>query len=199
VLESVAGWVAPAATMIAAMMTAANLGARITGWGFVVFSIGSVGWILVALASGQQNLLLTNAFLLVVNVVGVWRWLGRQARYEDGGEAAARASARSPVPTLVSAAGLVGSDVVDSRGARLGAVVDAMLNRDRRDLAYLVVSDNAGAGLTETLRALGPDQVAIEDGKVAVRLDKAAFERLPPIAPDRWPEKAPVSAGAPAR
>jgi hypothetical protein len=33
-LTAMAGWVAPAATMIAAMMTAANLGARVIGWGF---------------------------------------------------------------------------------------------------------------------------------------------------------------------
>lgn len=39
-VEAVAAWVAPVATMIAAVMTAANLGARVTGWGFVVFVIG---------------------------------------------------------------------------------------------------------------------------------------------------------------
>lgn len=41
---SLVGWLATIATMIAAMMTASNLGARVTGWGFVVFSISSVCW-----------------------------------------------------------------------------------------------------------------------------------------------------------
>jgi hypothetical protein len=78
-----AGWVAPAATMIAAIMTAANLGSRVTGWGFAVFCVGAVSWIIVGAGTGQQNLLLSNAFLLLVDVVGVWRWLGRKARYDD--------------------------------------------------------------------------------------------------------------------
>ena len=77
-----AGWLAPAATMIAAMMTAANLGARVTGWGFVVFTVGSIGWCAIALSTGQQNLLWTNGFLTLVNGVGIWRWLGRKARSE---------------------------------------------------------------------------------------------------------------------
>jgi len=57
--------------MIAAMMTAANLGARVTGWGFVVFTVGSLCWTAIALSSGQTNLLASNAFLTVVNPVGI--------------------------------------------------------------------------------------------------------------------------------
>jgi sporulation protein YlmC with PRC-barrel domain len=178
--------------MIAAMMTAANLGARVTGWGFVVFCVGSVAWLVVALGTGQQNLLLTNAFLLVVNIVGVWRWLGRQARYEDGGRAAARRSARAPVPSLFSAAGLAGLPVTGADGEKLGAVVDAMLRCGRNDIAYVVVSDGGSAGLGETLRALAPALLTIGEEDVRVDLDRAAFERLPAIAPDRWPEKLPA-------
>jgi hypothetical protein len=40
-MNDIAAWIAPAATVIAAVMTAANLGARITDWGFVVFTVGS--------------------------------------------------------------------------------------------------------------------------------------------------------------
>lgn len=72
-MGDIAGWVAPVATMIAAIMTAANLGARVTGWGFVVFVIGSVSWSIVGISSGQNNLLWTNGFLTLVNVIGVWR------------------------------------------------------------------------------------------------------------------------------
>ncbi len=90
-MAEIAGWIAPAATMIAAMMTAANLGARVTGWGFVVFSFGSVAWTTVGLTSGQTNLVLSNAFLTIVNLVGIWRWLGRQASLT-------KAAARRPMP-----------------------------------------------------------------------------------------------------
>ena len=67
-LADVAGWVAPAATMIAAVMTAANPGSRITGWGFVVFTVGSLAWTSVGLSSGQTNSLATNGFLTLVNL-----------------------------------------------------------------------------------------------------------------------------------
>ncbi len=43
-MESIATWLAPIATTIAALMTASNLGTRITGWGFVVFTVGSLAW-----------------------------------------------------------------------------------------------------------------------------------------------------------
>ncbi len=37
-------WIATVATVIATFMTASNLGARITGYGFAVFLIGSLPW-----------------------------------------------------------------------------------------------------------------------------------------------------------
>jgi len=40
-MESIATWVAPIATTIAALMTASNLGSRITGYGFIVFTTAS--------------------------------------------------------------------------------------------------------------------------------------------------------------
>ena len=97
--------------MIAAMMTAANLGARVTGWGFVVFTAGSIAWSIVGISSGQTNLVATNGFLTLVNLVGVWRWLGRQRAYEDGGKSATQASRRSAYPTLFTATGVAGLPV----------------------------------------------------------------------------------------
>src|ERR1700742_4375594 len=126
-MEEIAGWVAPIATMAAAMMTAANLGARVTGWGFVVFTLGSICWSLVGLQSGQTNLLATNAFLTLVNLVGIWRWLGRQRAYEDGGKAAAEASRRAAVPTLFTATGVAGMPVVNEAGENVGKAVEALI------------------------------------------------------------------------
>lgn len=93
-MEQIAGWVAPIATTLAAILVAANLGARITGFGFIVFAVGSVAWMIIGLASGQANLLWQNAVLLLVNALGVWRWLGLRARYDRGAAAATRATAR---------------------------------------------------------------------------------------------------------
>ena len=93
---------------MAAMMTAANLGARVTGWGFIVFTLGSICWSLVGLQSGQTNLVATNVFLTCVNLVGIWRWLGRQRGYEDGARAASRSSRAPRNADAVLGDGVVG-------------------------------------------------------------------------------------------
>lgn len=187
-MEQIAGWVAPAATMVAAIMTASNLGARVTGWGFVVFLVGSIAWVLVALASGQQNLLWTNGFLAVVNAIGVWRWLGRQAKYEDGGKAAASKSAARRVPTLFSAASLPGRKLVGPDEQPLGAVVDGMIRCADGRLAYLVVRQGGVGGVGEHLHALKPDEVAFSEDGVTCRLTAEALSQTRPLRPDAWPE-----------
>ncbi len=92
-MEHVAQIVAPVATTIAALMVAANLGSRITGFGFIMFSVGSVAWAAIGLSSGQSGLVWQNIVLFGVNLIGVWRWLGLRARYEKGAAVATRASA----------------------------------------------------------------------------------------------------------
>src|SRR3546814_1528489 len=43
-MEQAAQWIAPVTTSIAAVMVALNGGARLTGYGFIVFAIGSIAW-----------------------------------------------------------------------------------------------------------------------------------------------------------
>jgi hypothetical protein len=187
----IAGWVAPAATMIAAMMTAANLGARVTGFGFVVFTIGSVAWSVVGLTSGQTNLVVTNGFLTLVNAVGIWRWLGRQARYEKGGEQAARASQRRPVRSLFPAGLIAGASVTDADGNTLGTIVDAMLRCEDNAIEYLVLSTGGVGGVGETLHAVSPARLTFATD--AIRFDGSPDDAraLPSIETDRWPERLP--------
>lgn len=184
---SLAEWIAPAATVIAAMMTAANLGARVTGWGFVVFTAGSLTWCYIGMSTGQQPLVFTNAFLTVVNAIGIWRWLGRQAKFEDGGEQAEQRSAASSVPTLYSAAGLIGKDIVTAGGDVLGELVDAMLECDGDHIAYVVVTDGKNGGLGETLRAIASGRLQFGAEHLQFDGDRAAFESLPALATDKWP------------
>ena len=158
-MDEIAGWVAPIATTIAAMMTAANLGARVTGWGFVVFTIGSLGWVAVAMSSGQTNLLATNGFLTLVNLVGIWRWLGRQAKYEDGGVKAAERSRASASATLFPLGKIAGARVEDERGEKVGDAVEAMLECQGGALNYVVVSLGGVGGIGESLRADSPSDI----------------------------------------
>jgi hypothetical protein len=186
------GWIAPVATMTAAMMTAANAGARVTGWGFVVFAIGSVAWSLTATYTDQHNLLLTSLFLTVVNLIGVWRWLGRQARHEDGSSKAVRKSSQAGnALKLFSASGAVGANVIDANGDKLGVIVDLMLKRDQRELAYVVIAQYGLGGVGETLRAVDPTRIEFTGGFARSKMSRRELDALPALQADDWPSALP--------
>lgn len=195
-LEEAANWIAPVATTIAAMMTAANLGARFTGWGFVVFFAGSIAWCAVALSTGQTNLLWTNGFLALVNVVGAWRWLGRQAVYEEGAKEASERSSASPAPSVLPVASLGGQKVKGVGGEPIGVVVDAMMRCDDATLAYVVVSEGGVGGVGERLHALHPSELRFAADGLSCDLDTAGLQSRPLVEPDAWPARAPRPAVA---
>jgi sporulation protein YlmC with PRC-barrel domain len=187
-MEELAGWVAPIATALAAMMTASNLGTKITGWGFVVFTVGSLAWILVAIATDQTNLLLTNGFLMIVNVIGIWRWLGRQATYDKGARAAEAESEQAKGPELFQVSGLPGRAVENSAGDALGHVVDAMAECQSGRIAYLVVREGTEAAISERLHALQWDKVIVDQDRVRLT-GSGGLKALPEIAPAHWPAR----------
>jgi hypothetical protein len=189
-LEQLAGLVAPVATMIAAIMTASNLGARVTGWGFVVFTIGSIAWSLVGLGSGQTNLVATNVFLTLVNLVGIWRWLGRQRAYEDGAKAASRASRPAGTPTLFAATGISGMPVSDVRGESLGRSVEAMIECRSGRLSYVVVATGGVAGVEEELRSVPMSEIDCHADGLMILEIRSEFMRRAPLAPGAWPARA---------
>jgi hypothetical protein len=65
-------WSATAAAIVAAILVASNT--EVTKWGFVLFTVASVLWVGAGLADRIYSLATLNAVLLVVNLVGVWRW-----------------------------------------------------------------------------------------------------------------------------
>ena len=186
-LTDIAGYIAPAATMIAACMTAANLGPRVTGWGFVVFTVGSLAWSSIAFATGQQSLLLTNAFLTLVNAVGIWRWLGRIARFDDGAKAAEAKSKASHTPTLVNIGAIEGRTVVDATETKLGSAIGAMASASTGRLAYVVAGVGGIAGIGERLVALPWECLSISDDRITAKMSAAAIEALPSLDPVDWP------------
>ena len=199
-LEQIASWVGPIATIIAACMTAANLGARVTGWGFVVFTIGSIAWLTLGFVTGQQSLLVANGFLLLANAVGIYRWLGRQAKYEDGSKVATYRSARAKVPTLFSAGSMVGAKVLGKDGKPVATVVDAMLRCKGRDISYLVVSGGGGlGGVGDRLYLLDPALVDFSHDGLHSNLTEEALQALPEVQADNWPAALPGHAEAPSQ
>ena len=189
-LETIAGWIAPAATMIAAMMTAANLGARVTGWGFAVFVVGSICWSIVGITSGQANLVATNGFLTLVNLIGVWRWLGKQRAYEDGGKSAKSASRHSSAPTLFTATGISGMPALDNAGKTIGKGVEALIECKSGGVSYVVVASSGLAGTGEELRAVPAASVHFSSDKLVVQTSEEEFLELPPLGSGDWPADA---------
>ena len=68
-------WIAAIGTMIAAGLIAADLGRKVTGWGFVLFCAVAVTWIVSGLTGGAMPIAAMNAILLAINLWGVWRYL----------------------------------------------------------------------------------------------------------------------------
>ncbi len=68
-------WIAALGTMIAAGLIAADLGRRVTGWGFVLFCAVAVTWIVSGLTSDALPIAAMNAILLGINAWGVWQFL----------------------------------------------------------------------------------------------------------------------------
>ncbi|WP_374405619.1 hypothetical protein [Pelagerythrobacter sp.] len=68
-------WVAAIGTMIAAGLIAADLGRKVTGWGFVLFCAVAITWIISGLTTGAMPIAAMNAILLVINAWGVWQYL----------------------------------------------------------------------------------------------------------------------------
>jgi hypothetical protein len=179
-------WVATVATIIAASMTAANLGSRVTGFGFVVFTIGAVCWIRVGIVTHQPALLWTNAVLAMLDLFGVWRWLGRQSRVEEGARAASKASEATPGEALFPVSILSHAEV-HCGGNLVGHCIDAMGGCRNGHLSYVVVSQGGVAGVGETLRRLSWSKAHIEGQTLSTSLSADEFERLQQLPADRWP------------
>lgn len=181
-------WIATVATIVAASMTAANLGARITGYGFAVFLVGSLAWLAAGLITNQPALAWTNVVLTILNIFGIWRWLGRQARVEEGAKAAADASEDVPGESLFPISQLTKA-AVRNPDVELGHCVDAMAGSDGGRISYVVVSAGGVAGVGETLRRLPWSKAHVADEVVLTDLTAIDFERLEQLPRDQWPAR----------
>lgn len=68
-------WIAAGGTMLAAALVAADLGRRVTGWGFVLFCAVAITWIVSGLTSDALPIAAMNTVLLAINALGVWQYL----------------------------------------------------------------------------------------------------------------------------
>lgn len=166
-------------------MTAANLGSRITGYGFCVFLVGSLAWLAVGVTSGQPALTWTNVVLTLLNLFGIWRWLGRQTKIEEGAQKAAEASEHMAGDTLFPVS-LLARAPVRSGGREAGQCVDAMAGCRSGRLSYIVVSQGGVAGVGETLRRLPWSSATVDGDVVTSKADLTKLEELPR---EQWPAR----------
>jgi hypothetical protein len=75
-------WVATGTGVLAAIIVSLNLGPKKTGWGFVIFTVSSVAWIVAAMMQDELALTVQNAVLFVINVIGIYRYLLHPERQE---------------------------------------------------------------------------------------------------------------------
>jgi hypothetical protein len=182
-------WLATIATVIGAFMTAANLGSRVTGSGFAVFFVGSLACLATGILTDQPAMIWTNVVLTLLNVFGIWRWLGRQARVEEGGRSAAEASEDAPGEALFPVSLLSRAPVESVGGQALGSCIDALAGSRSGQLSYIVVSEGGVAGVGETLRRLPWTNVQVEGDTVKARLGTDQFARLEELPRDQWPAR----------
>ena len=179
-------WVATIATVIAALMTASNLGSRVTGLGFAIFTAGALCWVRVGILSHEPALVWTNVVLTALDLFGVWRWLGRQAGMEEGARTASEASQRTPGEALFPVS-LLSRAPVNCGAAELGHCIEAMAGCRSGRLDYLIVSEGGVAGVGERLRRLPWADAHVEDNEVAVQLTPEQFGCLEELQRDEWP------------
>ncbi len=67
-------WIAAIGTMLAASLIAFDLGRRATAWGFVLFCLVSVTWIVSGLTGGSMPIAAMNFVLLLINAWGVYQY-----------------------------------------------------------------------------------------------------------------------------
>jgi hypothetical protein len=62
-------------TVVAAALVAANWNARFTVAGFAIFIVASLAWMADGWLESKASLVIQNVILLLINALGVWRWL----------------------------------------------------------------------------------------------------------------------------
>ena len=68
-------WSAMITGVIAAIVVSANLGIKITGWAFVIYTISSIAWISYASIEGEMALGVQYFIMLLINIFGIYRYL----------------------------------------------------------------------------------------------------------------------------
>lgn len=66
-------WIGTLTGVLGALMLALNI--PLSGWGWVLFLISSLAWTLAGAVMKDMSLVVLQFAFVVVDLIGVWRWL----------------------------------------------------------------------------------------------------------------------------
>ncbi|CAM3820601.1 hypothetical protein [Litorimonas haliclonae] len=78
-MEDIIQWFATITGVAAAIMVASNISAKVSGYGFIIFTGSSIAWVTFGILAGEPPLTIQNVVLTIINLVGIYRWLIRPA------------------------------------------------------------------------------------------------------------------------
>lgn len=82
-MEDIIQWFATITGICAAIMVASNVSAKVSGYGFIIFTASSVAWVTFGILAGEPPLTIQNVVLTLINLIGIYRWLIRPAMGEQ--------------------------------------------------------------------------------------------------------------------
>lgn len=93
-------------------------------------------------------------------------------------------------PAVLSSSTLTGDDVVDREGNKLGTLKELMIDLDRGEVAYAVLSRGGMAGIGEKLFAVPWALLEVDTDRRRVVLDveEEVLDNSPGFDPDNWPQ-----------
>lgn len=97
-----------------------------------------------------------------------------------------------PGPELMSSTSLVGNDVCNDKGEKLGNIKDLMLNMADAKVGYAVLSFSTFLGAGEKLFAVPWNALTLDtdNKRFVLNVEKERLKAAPGFAKDRWPDMA---------
>lgn len=97
---------------------------------------------------------------------------------------------KDPTPQVLSATTMIGDDVHNTKGEKLGKIEEIMIDRPSGHVAYAVLSFGGFLGMGDKLFAVPWNALALDADDHSFRLDvdKERLENAPGFDKNNWPK-----------
>lgn len=125
-----------------------------------------------------DQLLYSNLFLGLVDLTGVWRWLGRRARISDTARAEEQRSDDRAGESLFSTAKFDGLPVKSRDGEVLAGSVAALAACVGGRIDFFIIRAGGVGGVGEPLYRLPWSEARVGAGEISTSFDRSDLSRL---------------------